>query len=188
MADQWTDNEVASEQRRRDSATRRQRVIETLAAAPQAVTGLELAGRLGVSRQVIVQDIAVLRAGGAEILATPQGYILASRLRPAAHQLVVACRHTREQVEHELTILVDQGVTVVDVIVEHPIYGEIRAPLWIRSRADVAAFMQRLVENQATLLSSLTRGVHLHTLEASESALLVAARAALADHGYLLEE
>jgi transcriptional regulator of NAD metabolism len=170
------------------SVGRRQHIVTLLGQTSRALTGAELARRLGVSRQVIVQDVAVLRAGGAEVLATPQGYVLASQLRPAAHRVVVACRHTREQVEDELLALVDCGVTVVDVIVEHPLYGEIRAPLWLRSRADVRAFMRQLEESQANLLSSLTGGVHLHTLEASRPETLTAARAALADRGYLLAE
>jgi transcriptional regulator of NAD metabolism len=102
--------------------------------------------------------------------------------------MVVACRHTREQVEDELLTMVDRGVTVIDVIVEHPLYGELRAPLWLRSRADVVAFVRRLAETRATLLSALTGGVHLHTLEAPTRAALEAARAALAARGYLLTD
>jgi hypothetical protein len=167
---------------------RRQRILDLLAAADLAVTGNELAQRLGVSRQIIVQDVAVLRAGGAGILATPQGYLLASHLQPAAHRLVIACRHDRAQVEEELQLLVDCGVTVIDVIVEHPVYGELRAPLWLRSRLDVAEFMQKLRATQASLLSSLTGGVHLHTIEASRPEPLQLARQRLAAATYLIDD
>jgi transcriptional regulator of NAD metabolism len=170
----------------RPPAERRQQIVALLGEAALGLTGAELAQRLGVSRQIIVQDVAVLRAAGEEILATPQGYVLAGRLRGAAYRRVVACRHTREQVEDELTALVDAGVTVVDVIVEHPLYGELRAPLWLRSRADVANFMAQLERTRANLLSSLTNGVHLHTLAAAGPAALEAARQALARRGYLL--
>jgi hypothetical protein len=170
------------------SAERRRRIVALLGEAPRPLTGTELAQRLNVTRQVVVQDIAVLRASGAAILATPQGYLLASRLRSAAHRIVVACRHTREQVEDELLAMVDCRVTVVDVIVEHPLYGELRAPLWLRTPADVADFVRQLNQAGASLLSSLTGGVHLHTLEAGEPAALAAARAALAARGYLLDE
>jgi transcriptional regulator of NAD metabolism len=169
-------------------AERRRHLLELLGEADLGLTGGDLAHRLGVSRQIVVQDVAVLRAGGADILATPQGYVLASRLRGAAHRRVVACRHTRAQVEDELLALVDCGVTVVDVIVEHPVYGEIRAPLWLRSRSDVAHFMAQFEESGANLLSSLTGGVHLHTLEAVRAEALAAAVAALAARGYLLTD
>jgi transcriptional regulator of NAD metabolism len=163
-------------------AERRAQIVALLTAAPHGRTGGELAQRLGVSRQIIVQDVAVLRAAGEEILATPQGYVL------APHRRVVACRHNRAQVEDELLALVDAGATVVDVIVEHQLYGEIRAPLWLRSRTDVANFMRQLDRTNANLLSSLTNGVHLHTLEAAQSETLDAALAALAQRGYLLTE
>lgn len=172
----------------RPPVERRQQIMALLGEAALGLTGTELAQRLGVSRQIIVQDMAVLRAAGEEILATPRGYILAGRLRGAAHRRVVACRHTRDQVADELTALVDAGVTVVDVIVEHPLYGELRAPLWLRSRADVADFMAQLERTGANLLSSLTNGVHLHTLAAADPAALDAARQALAQRGYLLAE
>lgn len=169
-------------------AERRRQLLHLLGAADLGLTGGDLAQRLGVSRQIVVQDVAVLRAAGADILATPQGYVLASRLRGAAHRRVAACRHNRAQVEDELLTLVDCGVTVVDVIVEHPVYGEIRAPLWLRSRTDVAHFMAQFDQSQANLLSSLTGGVHLHTLEAVRAEALDAALVALTARGYLLTD
>jgi uncharacterized protein len=178
----------SSERGREPAPTRRQQILSLLGATDLGLTGGDLAGRLGVSRQIIVQDIAILRAAGEEILATPQGYFLATRLRAAACQMVVACRHAREQVEDELLTMVDRGVTVIDVIVEHPLYGELRAPLWLRSRADVTTFVRRLTETRATLLSALTGGIHLHTIEAPTRAALEAARAALAARGYLLTD
>jgi transcriptional regulator of NAD metabolism len=106
----------------------------------------------------------VLRAAGVEILATPRGYLL-PRAHPA-HRALVAVRHTPEQTEDELTLLVDLGVKVVDVIVEHPIYGELRGSLHVASREDVRQFMEAVRRTGARLLSELTEGLHLHTLEA----------------------
>jgi len=165
---------------------RRARVLELLRDAERPLTGAELAEQLGVSRQIIVQDIAVLRAAGEEILATPRGYCLLPHIGPAP-RVVVAVRHTREQTEDELTILVDLGVEVVDVIVEHAMYGELRASLRIASREDVRQFMAQLEETGARLLCELTGGLHLHTLEARRPELLERARQALAEHGYLVE-
>lgn len=166
---------------------RRQAILELLAAHGGAITGAELAKRFQVSRQSIVQDMAILRASGFQILSTPQGYLL-PRLKRAAHQAVLASRHTFEETEEELNILVDLGVKVLDVIVEHPLYGELRGLLMLESRADVRDFMERLRESGAKLLSSLTGGVHLHTVEASRPELIEKAKEELRSRGFLLEE
>lgn len=165
---------------------RRQHIVTILRDSGRPVTGGELAARAGVSRQVIVQDVALLRARGEEVVATPQGYLLAERLAPMAQRTVLACRHGREETDDELTTLVDLGVRVIDVIVEHPIYGELRGMLALESREDVRHFVRRLHESGAALLSALTKGVHLHTVEASRPEMLDRAREALRNKGYLL--
>ncbi len=166
---------------------RRRRILEILAAATEPVTGTQLAKRLGVSRQVVVQDIAILRAAGHDVIATPRGYMLQYQ-RPAVVREVVAVRHTPEQTEDELNALVDAGVEVVDVIVQHPIYGELRGTLRIATREDVQAFMNRLRVTRAHLLSELTDGLHLHTLEAPHPEALRRAKEALRERGYLVED
>ena len=165
---------------------RRARLLDLLRRAKQPVTGTDLAQRLGVSRQVIVQDVAVLRAAGEAIHASPRGYYLLTQ-PTGAYQAVVAVRHTPEQTEDELTALVDLGVEVVDVIVEHAIYGELRGALHIASREDVRQFMARLEETGVHLLSELTEGLHLHTLAARRWELLGQARDVLRQRGYLVE-
>ena len=149
------------------------------------VQGGDLARRFRVSRQCVVQDIAILRASGAEILATPSGYRLPQQSsRP--FQAILAFRHTPEQTKEELQILVDHGVRVIDVVVEHPLYGELRGSLMIESRADVEDFLRRWRGQKATLLSSLTRGVHLHTVEANRPEMISRAKAQLQSRGFLL--
>ena len=165
---------------------RRQHLLALLRQTDGPLRGSELAARLAVSRQVIVQDVAVLRAGGAGIIATPMGYVLPRPTSGQRHAAVVACRHGRAEVEDELNALVDLGVEVVDVVVEHPVYGEIRALLMLTSREDVRQFMRRLDEGQAQLLSALTGGVHLHTIVAPRPEALEKARRALGERGYLL--
>lgn len=127
----------------------------------------------------------MLRAGGEEILSTPQGYRFPADW-PAAHRAILACRHAPERTAEELQILVDHGVRVIDVVVEHPLYGELRGSLMIESRADVEDFLGRWRGQRATLLSSLTRGVHLHTVEASRPEMISRAKAQLASRGFLL--
>jgi len=159
-----------------------------LSGADGPITGAELAAKFQVSRQIIVQDMAILRARGAAILATPQGYVMPGASLQPEHTAVLACRHDPDQTEEELTLLVDHGVKVVDVIVEHPIYGELRGLLMLESRHDVQNFLSRLAETEASLLSSLTKGVHLHTVQASRQAALDKAAEALRAKGFLLSD
>ncbi|MGA9885690.1 MAG: transcription repressor NadR [Candidatus Acidiferrales bacterium] len=169
-----------------NSEQRRRSILEFIRTSSGPISGAELAKRLRVSRQCLVQDIAILRAAGEEIVATPRGY----RLPEAgnhAHRAVVACRHAPERTEEELQILVDHGVRILDVIVEHPLYGELRGSLMIESRADVQDFLTRVKATRASLLSSLTSGIHLHTVEASRLEMISRARARLRERGFLLK-
>lgn len=161
-------------------------MIEWMRHQKRSVTGDELAKHFRVSRQCVVQDIAILRAGGEEIFATPQGYRLPHN---ASHvqRAILACQHGPEQTGEELQTLVDNGVRILDVIVEHPIYGELRGTLMIESRADVEDFLAKVKASKASLLSSLTGGVHLHTVEASRPEMLERATAVLKKKGFLLK-
>jgi transcriptional regulator of NAD metabolism len=150
------------------------------------IRGNELAKRFRVSRQCLVQDVAILRAGGEQILATPRGYRLPQEPNHA-HREILACRHEPERTEEELQILVDHGVKVLDVIVEHPLYGELRGSLMIESRADVQDFLKQVKAMHASLLSTLTGGVHLHTVEASRAEMISRAKARLRARGFLLK-
>jgi transcriptional regulator of NAD metabolism len=150
------------------------------------VHGDELARRFRVSRQCLVQDVAILRAGGYEILGTPRGYRLPDAATHA-HRTILACKHPPERTEEELNILADHGVKVLDVIVEHPLYGEIRGSLMIESRTDVQDFLKKVTSSHAALLSSLTGGVHLHTVEASRPEMISRAKEQLRVRGFLLK-
>lgn len=169
------------------SRVRRDRIVEIATGAIEPITGAELANMLGVSRQVVVQDVAILRAEGSPILATPRGYFVPRfDARTRTSREIIAVRHDRDQIEIELTTLVDLGIRVIDVAVEHPVYGELRGLLMLSSRADIRAFLERLEGSEPLL--ALTRGVHLHTIEASTSRTLEAGRSALRDLGILLEQ
>ncbi|MDN5277465.1 MAG: uncharacterized protein PWR01_1430 [Clostridiales bacterium] len=165
---------------------RRQEILRIIKGSSQPVTGAYLAGLLGVSRQVIVQDIAILRAAGEEIIATPQGYMIPKNLYPRRYRRVIACKHSDEGIEDELMTIVDLGGTVLDVSVEHGVYGEFKARLMIKSPSDVRAFMEAMKKEKAEPLCSLTEGVHLHTIEADDPAVLDRIEAALREKGYLL--
>ena len=176
----------SAEGRTDSAARRRRRIVAWMRAHGAPVRGGELAKHLRVSRQCLVQDVAILRASGEEILATPQGYRL-PKGPSRSHRDLLACKHVPERTEEELQILVDNGVKVLDVIVEHPLYGELRGGLMIESRADVQAFLDHVRSSRASLLSSLTRGVHLHTVEASRPGMIARAKLELRKRGFLLK-
>lgn len=167
-----------------EAASRRQAILDRLRSADRPVSASALAAGLNVSRQIIVGDIALLRAGGAEISATPRGYVL-----PRATDGItrtIACRHTLAQTGQELNILVDNGCTVLDVIVEHPVYGQLTGQLQISSRYDVEQFLARIRDSDAAPLSMLTGGLHLHTLCCPNEDAYTRACAALKAAGLLL--
>lgn len=164
---------------------RRQAIQDILRQSPQPISAGALAARFSVSRQIIVGDIALLRAAGADISATPRGYV--SQPSPGGILRRVACQHDAAGMEAELNAMVDQGCTVVDVIVEHPIYGQLTGPLQLSSRYDVAQFITRCAQADAQPLSNLTEGIHLHTLSCPNEDAFTRARAALRALGVLLE-
>ncbi len=171
-----------------DSESRRSAILALLKQITDPITGTELASRFGVSRQAIVQDIAIIRAAGNQVLATPQGYLIPSLPQGAAIRTVVACRHTRHQIEEEISIVVDLGGKVLDVIVEHAVYGELRGSLMIASRRDLYLFLGKLNETEANPLSALTGGVHLHTLEAPDSPVMKEIVKSLREAGFLVSD
>ena len=169
-----------------DGEQRRAAIARYLDKARGPVSAAALAREFSVSRQIIVGDVARLRAGGTEIAATPRGYTL----RRESHGIVrtVACRHTAEGMEAELNAMVDQGCTVLDVIVEHPIYGQLTGSLLLRSRYDVQQFIVRCQESEAAPLSLLTEGIHLHTLSCPDEGRYQSVLTGLKQLGFLLEE
>lgn len=145
-----------------DSEARRRALSKRLEQAEGPVSAAMLARELLVSRQIIVGDVALLRARGLDITATPRGYVLPRP--PAGVSCTIACRHRADQMAQELCTIVDQGCTVLDVIVEHPIYGQLTGPLRLSSRYEVDQFVARCREEAAAPLSQLTEGIHLHTV------------------------
>ena len=141
---------------------RRKEILTILKASDSPVSASSLAKRFHVSRQIIVGDIALLRAGGEEITALPRGYVIHSA-RPGLVRRI-PCVHAPEDIAEELYIMVDNGCYVQDVIVEHPLYGQLTGPLDLQSRYDVTRFVKKARESKALPLSDLTGGVHLHTV------------------------
>ena len=146
-----------------NSAQRREKILDMLNQKSQPLSASAIARELGVSRQIIVGDVALLRAAGEDIAATPRGYVLQEKDQNA-FQRTIACRHEDCNLAKELYIVVDNGCAVLDVVVEHPVYGQISGQLQIFSRFDADQFLRKLRESSAPPLCALTNGVHLHTI------------------------
>ncbi|WP_315323515.1 transcription repressor NadR [Stomatobaculum longum] len=167
---------------------RRAEILSTLAKSQRPISATTLAAAYHVSRQSIVGDIALLRASGADIIATSRGYLLAAASRQPLLKKTIACRHDAAAIREELYIAVDEGCTVADVSVEHPLYGELRGQLQLSSRHEVDAFLARSAECAAQPLSLLTSGIHLHTLLCPDEAAYRRVTEKLRTAGILLSE
>lgn len=169
-----------------EAKERRDKIASMLQQSRQPITGTAIAKKLGVSRQVIVGDIAILRAAGADIYATPQGYVILQVAAPTTVSAKFACCHDSKRIETELAVIIDNGGCVLDVSVEHPVYGEIKANLMLASRRDLTDFLRKSAESDAAPLSLVTGGVHLHTIEAPTAEILHKIAAELKALGILL--
>ncbi|WP_100331707.1 transcription repressor NadR [Bacillus xiapuensis] len=166
---------------------RRSLILAWLKDSEEPLTGSELASRTNVSRQVIVNDITLLKARNEPIMATSQGYVyLPPRGPEKLLERSVACCHAPEQTADELNLLVDLGLLVKDVTIEHAVYGDLTASIMVSNRREVAQFIQKVAKTNAAYLSQLTNGVHLHTIAAKDERMLDEAEEALEKAGFLL--
>ena len=166
-------------------AKRREKLIKILMDSDAPVSATTLAETLSVSRQVIVGDVAMLRASGHSIYSTPRGYVV-PRDSDGIYR-VIACVHGLEEIRDELFIFVDNGCTVIDVTVEHPVYGQLTGDLRLSTRYDVEQFVARIAEYDAPPLSSLTGGIHLHKVRFPDESAFQRVEKALAEKGFLVE-
>ena len=164
---------------------RRQEILKNIKESDRPVSGSKLAKDYDVSRQVIVQDIALLRAVNKDILATTRGYVLYSQQTEACHR-IYCVNHSDDAIADELNTIVDNGGKVLDVIIEHEIYGQIIANLILENRRDVAEFCDRLKHSNAKPLNIIAGGTHYHTVEARSEVMLDNIECALREKGYLV--
>lgn len=160
---------------------RLKKLAQILEDAGEPVNGLHLAEILGISRQAIVQDIALLREMGRNILATSRGYVL----RGNSLRRTFAVRHDPEHIAEELNTIIAAGGRVLDVVVDHPVYGEIRGNLDLGSREETARFVNMLKSSGQSPLLSLSNGFHIHTVEAPDEQTFDAIERALLEKGFL---
>ncbi len=164
---------------------RRKEIVSLLMSEQNPTSGTALAKRFGVSRQIIVQDISVLKAAGFQIISTHSGYLI--HRTPLAEK-VFKVRHTSGQTEDELNLIVELGGTVADVFVWHKVYGKVEARLNISSRFHVKQFLEGIRSGKSKELMNITDGYHYHTVRAESENVLEQIEEALTDKGYLVPE
>lgn len=167
-----------------EAEERRAAISKMLSEAKEAVVARTLASKFAVSRQVIVGDIALLRASGEDIISTPKGYLKQNAINIGVSRSIV-CQHRPEDTIDELYTVVDLGGEVVDVTVEHPVYGLIKGNLMISSRLEADEFNAEIEKNPSALLSTLTNGLHTHTIKAPSEERLDQIVSALKEKGYI---
>lgn len=167
-------------------ANLRRDIVLTKINSHTPISASALAKELDVSRQVIVGDVALLRASGHDIIATARGYVIPEFRGLNQYVGKIPCRHNTQDTAQELYTIVDLGATIVNVIVEHELYGEMTGQLNIKTREDVAAFVKRVAAAEVKLLSELSGGIHLHTIACRDKPHFEQVYRALGDAGFLV--
>lgn len=168
-----------------DAQERRLRVLDILKEG-ERVRGTELAKALGVSRQIIVGDVALLKAGGVPVISTPRGYYM--KKEPRGYLRTLVCFHKRRRTAEELRLIISLGGMVHNVSVEHEIYGSITASLEIKNRDDVDDFIRRMKMKRAPLLSTISGGIHSHLIETKGEKEMDMVEEGLRKAGFLYED
>lgn len=164
---------------------RRNQIISRIKSSGVPVSGTALAQECDVSRQVIVQDIALIRAAGFDIISTNRGYVLHA---PHTVSRVFKVQHTDEALEDELCAIVDLGGKIVNVMINHRVYGQIEAMLNINSRKKVADFLEDIRTGKSSPLKNITANYHYHKVEAETEDTLDAIEELLGEKGYLVRQ
>lgn len=163
---------------------RRKQIINIISKASSPVPGSALADELDVSRQVIVQDIALIREGGTNIISTNRGYVI-EQSSASPCKKVFKVHHSDEDSVNELCLIVDHGGIVKDVFVFHHIYGVIKADMNLRSRYDVERYMEDLKSGNSSYLKKITSDYHYHTVVADSMDTLNLIEKKLGEKGFL---
>lgn len=162
---------------------RREKLIQQIKTAKSPLSGTQLAKQFNVSRQVIVNDIALLRASHIDIISTNRGYLINT---PAYSKRIFKVKHDDAAFEDEMQTIIDAGGKLQDISIDHPVYGRICASLEIYSRNDIVKFKEKMQSGHATPLCKITSGVHYHTVLAYSEEILNDVSEALRQKGFLL--
>lgn len=167
-----------------NSKERREKLIINLKTSNYPIKGIKLAKLYGVTRQVIVKDIAILRAKGENIIATPDGYSLIEKNN--RYRDVIVTKHSNEDLKREMEIIVKYGGIIEDVIISHSVYGEITGSIMVKNLNDLNKFLERYNANDTIPLSMLTNGIHMHTISSIDKESMELIKKELKDEGFLV--
>ena len=170
------------------ASNRKQELLALLKGAKESMNEQSLAEHFGVTRQIIVQDIALLRADGAQIISTNRGYIYKSSDDNSYVHRLFKVNHKVSDMEDELLAIVDNGGRIQNIMIDHPVYGEIQTLLKLTCRRDVSHFLDQASSNDFRPLSDLTNGVHYHLVEADSEQDIDYIEEALNHLGFLVKE
>lgn len=166
---------------------RRAQLLQMLKTQSEPITGTAIAKKFNVSRQIIVQDIALIRAENHGILSTNKGYIYRTdEYNSTQPKRVFFVKHSTQQVLDEFMTVLELGGKILDVAVEHELYGQIRVDLLIETAQDAQDFVQKLSTCRDNPLKVLTDDCHYHTVSAPSEKLLDLIEKELKDKGYLI--
>ena len=165
---------------------RRANILKRLQETDTPLSGTALAKEFHVSRQIIVQDIALMRAENNGIVSTNKGYLLRSqKTENTQPKRVFFVKHATEQVLEEFKIILELGGKILDVAVEHEIYGQICVDLLIEAESDAEEFHNKLISCRDNPLKVLTDDCHYHTVCAPSEKLLDLIEGELRRKGFL---
>jgi transcriptional regulator of NAD metabolism len=167
-----------------NGSQRRKKIVELLKKSQKPLSGAALGRETGVSRQVVVQDMALLRMEGYEITATARGYVLDEQKQNVR---IFKTFHSSAQTEAEMNAIVDLGGAIIEVMVNHRVYGKVTAPLNIKTRRDVQLFMEQLRTGKSTPLLNITSGYHFHKVAAESEEILDEIEKELEEKGFLAQ-
>lgn len=168
-----------------NSDARRDKIDRLLDASEAPIKGSILAKKTGVTRQIIVKDIAILRAQGKSIISTSEGYMKLKGQKYPFKKVLAVC-HNADEIADELNVIVKCGGIIEDVIVEHELYGEIRGMLMLKTTDDVKKFIDKIEKSKSEPLMTLTGGVHLHTISAESNEIIKSIEEELKKKNYLI--
>ena len=169
-----------------DTDKRRKAILNLLKTSPQPIKGQELAEAFNVTRQVVVKDLAIIKAADPSIVSTFGGYLALKD--KGVHKRIFRVRHTGDEMYDELRIILKYGGTTEDIVIEHPYYGELKGNLYIRTLNDLEKFLDEFKKSGALPLSELTGGVHMHTVTCQDEASLGLIEEELTEEGFITED